>query len=619
MESVIGVETDGEAKVEDSVVAASNSVSSCLQEETADPIVYKLVRVDGDGRLVPATDDEVMAVEDLLEDDKCEVGQVIDAEQTVECNKIEAYHLGKTQFENPQGQPFSEIHVADVLTFNVPHKLLPDSDNVNTQGKATVPPLTSEYSAVDKSGSAEGCSAPSDAFSENNLLASKAGASWKPDFSKLKGEICLENLTVKELHETFKAAFGRETSVKDKQWLKRRISMGLSNSCDFSCTSFVIEDSRVVKKVKENIASVNGSISKDPIVALPNINSGSSSGHDDKVESPANIIEGNIPNSTLEGCIVSEGHNMEQTAAKRVRKPTKRYIEELSEVESRESSGKPMSSEKICGYKSTHPSNHVISILKARPDGKPLFMRQDSLGGSGVQIPCVSRIRRGRPRENFMNLLNLQPNGTDMAAELVKNVGDTHIDQTDEVLKTSLSPGWIQQPLIATSEEGKHSPESKIIEVGINMEHENMDLYEDHSDDSMMAMPTPKGGMRRKHHRPWTLNEVIKLVEGVSRYGVGRWSEIKRLAFANCPYRTSVDLKDKWRNLLKASNVQLPAEKGIQNSRKHAAILIPTSILLQVRELAEMQGNISPSLNQSKIAGLGSGGRSADEGRVGYV
>nr|GMC77440.1 uncharacterized protein LOC109188221 isoform X2 [Ipomoea batatas]GMC78085.1 uncharacterized protein LOC109188221 isoform X2 [Ipomoea batatas] len=104
MESVIGVETDGEAKVEDSVVAASNRVSSCLPEETADPIVYKLVRVDGDGRLVPATDDEVMAVEDLLEDDKCEVGQVIDAEQTVECNKIEAYHLGKTQFENPQGQ-----------------------------------------------------------------------------------------------------------------------------------------------------------------------------------------------------------------------------------------------------------------------------------------------------------------------------------------------------------------------------------------------------------------------------------------------------------------------------------------------------------------------------------
>lgn len=37
----------------------------------------------------------------------------------------------------------------------------------------------------------------------------------KPDFSKLKGEICLDNLSVRELHATFKATFGRETPVKD--------------------------------------------------------------------------------------------------------------------------------------------------------------------------------------------------------------------------------------------------------------------------------------------------------------------------------------------------------------------------------------------------------------------
>lgn len=58
---------------------------------------------------MPATDDEVMAVEDMLEDDKCEVGHVIDAEQIVECNKIEACHLGKTQFENPQGRSAFDI------------------------------------------------------------------------------------------------------------------------------------------------------------------------------------------------------------------------------------------------------------------------------------------------------------------------------------------------------------------------------------------------------------------------------------------------------------------------------------------------------------------------------
>lgn len=63
------------------------------------------------------------------------------------------------------------------------------------------------------------------------------------------------------------------------------------------------------------------------------------------------------------------------------------------------------------------------------------------------------------------------------------------------------------------------------------------------SDDNIVTVPTVKGGMRRKHHRAWTLSEVMKLVEGVSRYGAGKWSEIKRLSFASYSYRTSVDLK----------------------------------------------------------------------------
>lgn len=56
---------------------------------------------------------------------------------------------------------------------------------------------------------------------------------------------------------------------------------------------------------------------------------------------------------------------------------------------------------------------------------------------------------------------------------------------------------------------------------------------------------TQKGNSRRKHHISWTLSEVMKLVEGVSEYGVGRWTEIKRLQFASSSHRTSVDLKVK--------------------------------------------------------------------------
>ena len=51
------------------------------------------------------------------------------------------------------------------------------------------------------------------------------------------------------------------------------------------------------------------------------------------------------------------------------------------------------------------------------------------------------------------------------------------------------------------------------------------------------------GGLRRKHHRAWTLTEVTTLVEGVSKYGAGKWSEIKKFSFSSHSHRTSVDLK----------------------------------------------------------------------------
>ncbi|KAL8516652.1 hypothetical protein ACS0TY_015056 [Phlomoides rotata] len=61
---------------------------------------------------------------------------------------------------------------------------------------------------------------------------------------------------------------------------------------------------------------------------------------------------------------------------------------------------------------------------------------------------------------------------------------------------------------------------------------------------------------KRKHHRLWTIAEVNSLIDGVSEHGVGRWSRIKKLFFSSSAHRTSVDLKDKWRNLLKACGMQ---------------------------------------------------------------
>lgn len=400
--------------------------------------------------------------------------------------------------------------------------------------------------------------------------------------------------------------------------------MGLTNSCDVSTTTFFIEDNRVVKKGKEGSKIVDGKNTKEPVVGVMNENCGGSSSRQKKQ------MENHVNSSGKRLCIPSMEYNddskdtcMEQRAVKRVRKPTRRYIEEVSEGEYRENSGKFTSQVKHSGHGQSSPRTCVQPIQNVRPDGKPLVTRQDSLGGSGIQIPYVSRVRRGRPRENFMALMELQPSGMGIASNVVKQAFGVYDSRPDtergnKVVKARLAPGWVQQPLITKPEKAEACLQGKATEFDkdeVLLQH--MDSSGDNSYDNIATIPTANGGMRRKHHRPWTLSEVVKLVEGVARYGAGRWSEIKRVLFASYSYRTSVDLKDKWRNLLRASFAQLPADKGVDNSRKHSSFPIPASVLVRVRELAEMQAQVPPNLSVGKVAGHS--GRSVHETRSGYL
>ncbi|XP_022767329.1 telomere repeat-binding protein 1 isoform X4 [Durio zibethinus] len=93
---------------------------------------------------------------------------------------------------------------------------------------------------------------------------------------------------------------------------------------------------------------------------------------------------------------------------------------------------------------------------------------------------------------------------------------------------------------------------------------------------------------RRKHQRMWTLEEVIKLVDGIAEYGVGRWTDIKRLLFASSAYRTPVDLRDKWRNLLRSSSAHKHNRRELQveTNLKHAVRSLPKPVVCRIRELA---------------------------------
>ncbi|KAL0429927.1 UNVERIFIED_CONTAM: hypothetical protein Sradi_0618700 [Sesamum radiatum] len=588
-------------------------VDCIISHKAADPVVYQLARVDGDGRLVPATEDEVIAVEDLLEDDKSDV-RTLDTGQILECST-----------NGSEGQPQLEVLEIGTEKPNMPPHPMMDSEEVDVQLKESIPSLVRHASdgSVCQSGSPGECSKM---FSE--LDRSKTNSAFdtglKPDFSLLNGEIHLDNLSVKDLQETFKATFGRETSVKDKQWLKRRIIMGLTNSCDFSTTSFVIIDNRVVRKQKaETCESVDCSVLFDCVVtsAMENHESPSTS-HDKQSEIHSIANETNMESSTFQDKCGSKDAETEERPAKRIRKPTKRYIEELSEGESRDSGAKIVSSVKHPAYDQPSAKVWARPVQNFGLDRRYLT-RKDSLGGSGIQIPYVSRIRRSRPRENLMNLMKLQPSREGISTSPEKNdvASSTQLDNEcgNNAPKNSLSPRWIEEPPVVASERSTPYTERTTIQLEEEVKLKNVESYRNNSDEEVVTVPTANGGMRRKHHRPWTLSEVVKLVDGVAKYGAGRWSEIKRLAFASYSYRTSVDLKDKWRNLLRASLAELPTGNGMHGSRKQASVPIPAPILSRVRELAEIQTHVTPSGSYCKLAERNEPNKTVHETRSGFL
>lgn len=58
--------------------------------------------------------------------------------------------------------------------------------------------------------------------------------------------------------------------------------------------------------------------------------------------------------------------------------------------------------------------------------------------------------------------------------------------------------------------------------------------------------------------------------------------------------------------------------KQVQNSKKHPAIPIPAPILLRVRELADMQSQVSPDLKAVKFDGH-SGRRNVNDMKSGFL
>ncbi|XP_078157610.1 uncharacterized protein LOC144553356 isoform X5 [Carex rostrata] len=592
---IVEQEENGENEIKGSELGMNND---------SDPLVYQLVRVEGDGTLVPATEDEVLQFGHLLDD-----GKVENLPSVEHISKVESFLSAKvlcTDKSDLEGFSQAENIMKDEqkLKISIEDANFPNKADKNPPSQDISTETTQNSTIVNNAQASEtektdATSTPSDMVPSDNAPSAPdmITVDSKPNFSLVaKDEICLDGLSIRELQEVFRATFGRQTNVKDKSWLKRRITMGLTNSCQVPTSNFIIKDKKIVPK--EGGAQHEVTIQESFEVHSPQ------ESNKKRPRSSSSNYENNV-------CLEDDGSTI-----KRMRKPTKRYIEELSSLDNRDESMRSTS----LVVRNNHDQSVRSRVRPNRESGSwqaAFRTRNDSLGGFRVQVPFASRARRCRPRKNLVAF---------MAGDLLVEDGNIIEESETEEPTRKLSTPPLENPQVKNiaNKRGKENQEVTVVPEPHMMpemepdetQSEGENAHDSNPDECTSEPVLKSGNVRRKHHRAWTLCEVLKLVEGVARYGAGRWSEIRRLSFTSYSYRTSVDLKDKWRNLLRASMAPPSVEREGKHTRKPASLPIPNSILVRVRELAELHAQagtecpantFTPAHGRKVVQGKGSG------------
>lgn len=129
-----------------------------------------------------------------------------------------------------------------------------------------------------------------------------------------------------------------------------------------------------------------------------------------------------------------------------------------------------------------------------------------------------------------------------------------------------------------------------------------------HEDEEFWDAELRSSNRRCKHHNPWTLEETLTLIRGVEDCGGGKWADIKKRKYKSIENRSAVDLKDKWRNLMRVAVLPAAALRTKCAKRRE----LPLDLLVKVRTLNTMHSKAKASSN---AAHSDSAGRSKSRAR----
>ncbi|CAI8602455.1 unnamed protein product [Vicia faba] len=195
---------------------------------------------------------------------------------------------------------------------------------------------------------------------------------------------------------------------------------------------------------------------------------------------------------------------------------------------------------------------------------------------SNVAVCCL--VRQKMLLLKIANLLHLERRDSESLLRGLKNIpSEKSSNGNSDVTPTELQ----RCKKLPKKEELEYDNESFSSE-------EFEDEFEEEFEDERSPPKRSRSKDRRKHQRMWTTAEVTKLVDGISEYGVGRWTDIQRFLFSASGYRTPTDIRDKWRNLLRASSAQKFIQKEGEENDKIAPRALPFSVASRVLELAKI-------------------------------
>ncbi|XP_058004203.1 uncharacterized protein LOC110661892 isoform X3 [Hevea brasiliensis] len=371
-----------------------------------------------------------------------------------------------------------------------------------------------------------------------------------------RDSLLLDKMTAQDLCQVFSRIFGCETSVKDKQWLKHRIAVGLQNRGELVDSLNLLESGETSKADEEKA-----------VVLLNAALSGSASDLTDTLENQLISREKHVKRMRLASC----------NSLKSVSSPVREV-----------------------GFCSVNKSNTADALVTQKQTHWPT-----GICTKGLQEQN-SRYHHRKCRASYKNARDEFLNVKIQKQHCQKGIGTAQLSCQEESLKGSC----VQVPLDLPVQIGESTKDNHLVNDFDNCKDNEVSVSDEDFDretssaDSQISEDDSvtrrkRARKRKQHHRRWTPSEVMKLIEGVSKCGVGKWTHIKKLLFSSSSHRTSVNLKDKWRNLLKASNNEMQKKRKVEQGETQLSHQLSESIWCQVRELAVIYSY--PRESKSKV------------------